>query len=102
VHVPGILVSPEPKLGDDVRRALELTQSLLGSLRVRWKHIVVVLDGLDRLTDMEAFERVIEHDVKALPSLEVGVVLAGPLKSLYGIARTLTQRFDRLHYQPWI
>jgi hypothetical protein len=102
VHVPGILVSPEPRLDDDVRQALKLTKSLLDALRVQWKHVVVLLDGLDRMTDMGAFEQILEHDVKALTALGVGVVLAGPLKSLYGIARTIADRFGRVYYQPWI
>ena len=102
VHVPGMLVSPEPLLDADVHQVLKLTSTLLDALRARWKHIVVVLDGLDRMTDMNAFERLIEHDVRALHALGLGIGLAGPLKGLYGIARAATQRFDRVHYQPWI
>ena len=35
VRVPGILVSPDPQLEDNVRRVLDLTKSLLDSLRTR-------------------------------------------------------------------
>ena len=96
------LVPRGPRPDDDLRQVLKLVGPLLDALRERWKHVVVVLDGLDRMTEMGAFAQIIEHDVKALASLELGVVLAGPLKSLYDIERTVTQRFDRMHYQPWI
>lgn len=102
VRVPGLLVSPEPELTDDLRRAQEWTKTLLGALRARWRHVVVLLDGLDRMTDVGAFERIINQDVQLLQSMNVGVVLVGPLKGLYGMARTITQRFGRFHYQPWV
>jgi hypothetical protein len=61
-----------------------------------------MLDGLDRLTDLQAFDQLTIHDVKTLTSLGVGVVLVGPLRALYGLDRMLVQRFDSFHYQPWI
>ncbi len=100
-HVRGLLVSPE-QFADSVRDAMDEVKEILASLRATFRHIVVLIDGLDRLTDMSAFEQIIEHDVRALGAAGVGVVLVGPLKSLYGIERTITQRFDELHYQPWM
>jgi hypothetical protein len=61
-----------------------------------------MLDGLDRMTDIQAFEQIVINDVKALSSLGVGVVLVGPLRVMYGLERTVTERFDSFHYQPWI
>jgi hypothetical protein len=61
-----------------------------------------MLDGLDRIADLQAFEQLVDHDVKTLTSLGVGVVLVGPLRALYGLDRVLVQRFDAYHYQPWI
>ena len=100
-HVPGILVSPD-QFAASVREARDSIAQILASLRTHWKHIVVLIDGLDRLTDISAFEQLVLHDVKALASDGIGVVLVGPLRSLYGIDRTVTQRFDEFHYQPWI
>jgi hypothetical protein len=101
VWVPGILVAPD-QVAENVRSAMDPTRELLGVAHGRWKHVVVLIDGLDRLTDMAAFDQIVQHDVKALGSAGIGVVLVGPLKSLYGIERTISQRFDELHYQPWI
>jgi hypothetical protein len=100
-HVPGILVSPD-QLAENVSTARKSIVEILGALRVYWKHLVVLIDGLDRLTDIAAFEQIVLHDVKSLASDGIGVVLVGPLKSMYGIDRTVTQRFDEFHYQPWI
>jgi hypothetical protein len=102
VHVPGLLVPPEARLAESVRQASEPIGQIIAMLQARWKHIVVLVDGLDRLVDMVPFEHLVEHDVRALAALGVGVVLAGPLRSLYGVDRTATQRFDDFHYQPWI
>jgi hypothetical protein len=96
-----LLVSPE-QLAESERDAMDEVKKIFAILQTSWRHIVVLIDGLDRLTDMSAFEQIIEHDVRALGAAGVGVVLVGPLKSLYGIERTIAQRFDDLHYQPWV
>jgi hypothetical protein len=77
-------------------------KGLLGMLQERSEHLVVMLDGLDRMTDMQEFEQIVMHDVKALTSAGVGVVLVGPLRTLYGLDRIVTERFESFHYQPWI
>ncbi len=101
VRVPGIL-EPHDRLETTLSEALRVTRPLLEPLRARWKHPLVLLDGLDRMTDMGSFEQLVEHDLRTLTSLGVGIVLVGPLKALYGIDRALIQRFDQFHYQPWI
>jgi hypothetical protein len=100
-RVPGLLVSPE-ETAASVKSAIQPLNGLLGVLRRRATHLVVMLDGLDRMTDLQAFEQLVIHDVKALTSMGVGVVLVGPLRVMYGIDRTVTERFDSSHYQPWI
>lgn len=99
-YVPGILV-PEP-VHDNIRRARIPLEGLLDVIRRRVQHVVVMLDGLDRIADIQAFEQLVVHDVKALAALGVGAVLVGPLRTLYGIDRVLAQYFDSMHYQPWI
>jgi hypothetical protein len=101
VHVRGILVAPD-QFEESVRNALEPIKTLLDALRAQWKHMIVLLDDLDRMTDMAAFEQIIEHDAKALHRLGLGVVLVGPLRALYGMDRTVEPRFDSFHYQPWL
>jgi hypothetical protein len=100
-YVPGILVSPEQVVAN-VQRARAPLEGLLQALRLRIRHVVVMLDGLDRLGDFQVFEQLVDHDIKTLTSLGVGVVLVGPLRAQYGLDRVLAQRFDSFHYQPWI
>jgi hypothetical protein len=100
-YVPGILVPPE-QVAASVERARAPLVGLLQEFRLKSRHVVVMLDGLDRIADLQAFEQLIDHDVKTLTSLGVGVVLVGPLRALYGLNRVLVQRFDAYHYQPWI
>jgi hypothetical protein len=100
-YVPGILVPPE-QIAASVRRARIPLEGLLQVIQRQFQHIVVMLDGLDRIGDLQAFEQLIIHDVKTLHSLGVGTVLVGPLRTLYGLERVLTQQFDSFHYQPWI
>lgn len=75
---------------------------MLEAARLKIRHLVVLLDGLDRISDLVAFDQLVDHDVKTLTSLGVGVVLVGPLRALYGLDRVLVQKFDSFHYQPWI
>ncbi|MBA3547201.1 MAG: hypothetical protein H0T76_12005 [Nannocystis sp.] len=96
-HVPGILHPPD-RFTDEVVTARDAVQTLRGSQT----NLVVLIDGLDRMTNLSAFERVVINDVAALTKDGIGVVLVGPLRSLYGIDHATTQRFDESHYQPWI
>ena len=100
-RVPGILISPE-QVEDNVQRALAPLERLIAALHTTHSHLVVLLDGLDRMTDMPAFDQLVSHDIKAMTGIGIGVVLVGPLRALYGLDRTMAQRFDSLHYQPWV
>ena len=100
-YMPGILVAPE-QIDEGVRRALPPLAALLQVIRRQVEHVVVMLDGLDRIADVRAFEQLVVHDIRALSAHGVGTVLVGPLRALYGIDRVITQRFDSFHYQPWI
>jgi hypothetical protein len=62
-------------------------------------HLVLLFDSLDRLTDMDAFGKVVEQDVEALRKLGIGVVLAGPLRAMYGAHRlVITERLQENFY----
>jgi hypothetical protein len=101
-HVPGLLVSPESQTSWIVQQVKEKITKLLKLLPPSRRHVISFIDGLDRITDMAAFEQIVVHDVNALAAVGIGIVLVGPLKSLYGVDRTIVQHFDELHYQPWI
>jgi hypothetical protein len=100
-RVPGILISPD-QVEDNVLRALAPLQKLLGLAHRTHRHLVVLLDGLDRMTDVQAFDQLVANDIKAMMVLGIGVVLVGPLRTLYGLDRTIVQRFESFHHQPWI
>lgn len=100
VHRPGLLVPPD-KLDEDVREILEHLDSMLEIVRPHKKHIVVLLDGLDRLMNMQSLEQLVENDIKALKIAGIGCALVGPLRAQYGMDRTIVQRFDNMYYQPW-
>ena len=100
-RIPGILISPE-QVEDNVQRALAPLEQLVAAVHKTHSYLVILLDGLDRMTDMPAFDQLVTHDVKAMTGIGIGVVLVGPLRALYGLDRTIAQRFDSLHYQPWI
>lgn len=99
--VPGLLVSPE-QIAASVQEVLQPLQGLLRVLQDTSRHLVVMLDGLDRMTDLQACEQIVIHDVRALAGAGVGIVLVGPLRVMYGLDRTVAERFDSFHYQPWI
>jgi hypothetical protein len=101
-YTPGMLRKADPldeRLNDEI---LPRIGALLEALKPVHPHVVVLVDGLDRMTDLKAFEQVVGHDVKGLRSLGIGLVLAGPLRALYGIDRTMLELFDRFYYQPWL
>lgn len=97
---PGIL-NPPDELDEAVQPFANCIRTLLEELSDRRPHFVVLLDGLDRMTDVSKFEEIVREDIKGLGSLGIGVVLVGPLRALYGIDRALLEFFDRFYYQPW-
>lgn len=101
VHVPGLLQHPS-RLTEEVQALKASLDEVLRYLQQRRPHLMVFLDGLDRMTDIGAFEQLVDQDVKALASLGVGVVVVGPLKCLYRGDRDVSQRFDHFHHQPWL
>lgn len=62
------------------------------------QHIVFLFDSLDRLSDPAMFVKVVEQDIRALQKAGIGFVLVGPLASMYGPHRALTDHFQ--HYYP--
>lgn len=67
-------------------------------LRARYPNLVLVFDSLDRLPDPAAFATAVEQDVRAIQNAGIGVVLIGPLRSMFGPHRTVTDHFQ--HFYP--
>jgi hypothetical protein len=101
VYVPGVL-TPEDPLDGRVVAHLERLRVLMAAVEPATINIALLVDGLDRMVDLPAFENVVRNDVQGLKALGLGVVLTGPLRAQYGVDRTILDVFDRFHYQPWI
>jgi hypothetical protein len=100
-YTPGILTPPDP-IDESVAAMTSQIETVIAHLKPLNPHFVVLIDGLDRMTDLQSFEQIVRHDVTALRAIGIGVVLAGPLRALYGIDRTILERFDRIHQQLWL
>ena len=77
-------------------------ERLLNVLRDVHPHHVLLLDSLDRMTDLDRFADLIEGGVSKLRDLGIGIILIGPLTALYGIRRTALDRFDRTWHLPTV
>ena len=96
VLTPGKLSMPQ-KVAPDVQYAFHgLFTKLLQSLPSPHPYLIVLLDSLDRISNMEAFGALIEADLRLLQKAGIGVVLTAPLLSLYGQYRPLLDRFDHI------
>lgn len=75
---------------------------ILQALTTERPHQVLLLDSLDRMSDLERFADIVENAVTKLRALRIGVILIGPLTALYGIRRTALDRFDRTWHLPTV
>ncbi len=63
---------------------------------------VLLIDSLDRMSDLNGFAEIVEGAVSTLRSHAFGVILIGPLTALYGVRRTALDRFDRTWHVPTV
>lgn len=100
VDVPPIIAPPPaPSLTSPEGAALK---SLTDALRSRMPHVALLIDSLDRVVEIDAFEALVRDDIALLRALGIGVVLVGPLKLLYGTWRPIAALFDKLYQVSWI
>ena len=97
--VPGVLRPPGDPWGVTVAAAKHSLDLLLTDAAVDGARpeVTVLFDGLDRLHDLEAFERVVAEDVRALQACGIGVVIAASQRLLYGASTEIRRHFDRVH-----
>lgn len=100
VQLPARLVPPSHERSWAVTAMESQVAVLLRALRETKPHVVLLVDSLDRLVDREAFVTVVEQDVRALSELGIGVVMAAPLRSLYGVWRATLDHFETFEYLP--
>jgi len=93
-----LLVPPEvPVDGEVMDKAARLSE-LRSALGSRFQHVIFLFDSLDRLSDPAVFAQVVEQDVRAIRATGIGLVLVGPLASMYGPSRSVTDHFQ--HFYP--
>jgi hypothetical protein len=66
----------------------------------RRAHQVLLIDSLDRMSDVNQFAGLVEGAIAELRSRGIGVILVGPLTALYGIQRMTLDHFDRVWHLP--
>ncbi|MFS8069030.1 MAG: hypothetical protein ACMG6S_21930, partial [Byssovorax sp.] len=76
--------------------------TILNTLRKIRPNHVLLLDSLDRMTDLKRFADLVEGSIIKLRELGIGIILIGPLTALYGIRRTALDRFDRTWHLPTV
>jgi hypothetical protein len=100
VKVAGKLKPPFPPLRRDVNVLTNHVAKLTAFARTRKSELVAIFDGLDRLIKAEQFWSVAEQDLRAIRPLDISVLVAGPLSTLYGQGRQVKDYFDEVHYLP--
>lgn len=93
----GILTS---KSGNEQRELIEAINRLDKVATSEYGEIILLLDGLDRIDDMQIFSQVVTTDLRDLSSVGIGIVLVSPLRALYSEYRdTLEQAVNYFDYQ---
>ncbi len=98
----GVVTPPSSGLDDELATRRDQLQQFLTEAFPNRAGIFVLIDSLDRMSDLGRFRSAVEQDVAALASIGVGLVVVGPLRALYGMERELTERFDYLYRQPTV
>ena len=95
-----LLSSPQRSLEWTVDEKSSTLALLCKGLRKQFQHIVLLLDSLDRLSDVSIFAKLVEQDVRAIREAGIGVVLVGPLRSMFGANRPIVDHFQHFYPQP--
>jgi hypothetical protein len=95
-----LLGSDGPWEQEFLERLSRTLSAVLSILTVNTPHVVLLIDSLDRMTDLGRFSEIATEAVPRLRSLGIGVILVGPLTAIYGIQGTIADRFDRFHHLP--
>lgn len=67
----------------------------------KYGNIILLFDGLDRLSDDKIFSEIIDIDVEYLSSMSIGFVIVGPLSSIYKYNNNpIENSLDYFYRQP--
>jgi hypothetical protein len=99
IHEEPLLSPPNKPLDSSVQQMAHHLSQIRAGLRARFPHLVLLFDALDRLSDPAAFATVVEQDIRAIQKAGIGVVLVGPLRSMFGSNRAITDHFQYFYPQ---
>jgi hypothetical protein len=83
-----------PKLEKAFHAILNAVNQQLG------KGIVILLDGLDRIDEIQKFSRIIQSDVQTMKQSGMGAVIVGPMLFIHSAHQDAKDLIDNLYYQP--
>jgi hypothetical protein len=90
-HHKGILTA---KSGNslDQQELLQAIGKLDKAANKKYGEIILLLDGLDRLDNVQKFSQLVTSDVQAISLAGIGIVLVGPLLAAYGSYRDIIEQ----------
>ncbi|MDC3954130.1 ATP-binding protein [Polyangium jinanense] len=91
---------PDDSINYGLPEQVDELRKLHARLAQEKPHQTIFFDSLDRLADPAMFEQIAEHVIRVIRSIGIGVVVAGPLRALYGLDRPIADRFDYFYHQP--
>ncbi len=97
---PGLLIPPRHAPDISTGSVSADVAALAARLREMQPNVILLVDSLDRLSDLDTFSLLIEQDVRTLSSLGLGVVLAAPLRSLFGTWRATLDHLGSFELLP--
>ncbi len=102
VEVPGRITPPAQSIRRDIDQIAQLLQQLRSAVERSRRELVLVLDGMDRLLDQQAFWQFVDQDFAAIRKLGISLVATAPLSLLYAQGRSVLDHFDSFEAVPAI
>lgn len=97
-RIEGKLKRPFPALKREIQEIRKPLGAFIAALKKFGLEVVAVFDGLDRLIQPDKFWAVVEQDLRSLRRLGVSVLVTAPISVLYGVGRSITDYFDKVHH----
>jgi len=100
VETPGLMKARFPDLRHEVKEVKDLALAVASPLLVDDAQITFLIDGLDRLINVERFREFAEQDLRALRGTKITVIVVAPLMLLYDKSRFIQDYFDIVKHIP--
>lgn len=83
------------------KKSKEIIQNLRNISKKIKKKLIVIIDGLDRLSDVSYFAKLIDNDLPLITEAGIGIILVGSLSIAYIRYRlSIEQQFNYFYHQP--